>query len=112
MTQSYALCAAQLTVLLYGRPDSRLKKFLDHGDDLIVVLVIRERVLLLGSLTFNRLTLCDIDQGLAGRDCLCDEAKHLGLDVAPVGVAALGDCDVIRAVEDGADAVDVHELRG
>ena len=104
-------------VLLDGGPDARLEQLLDHADHLGVVLVVRERIDLVGRLHAARVlgslfALDHVDERLAGRDGLGDEREHLGADVRPVGVGVLGHGDEVGAVEDGVDAVDVHKLRG
>lgn len=107
-------------ILLNRRPDPRLQQLLDHADHLAVVLVIGQAVHLatrLGALAVGGggvpcLLLHDIDNPLPARNGLGDERKHLGPNVRPVRIGVLGHGDEVGAVEDGLDAVNVHELRG
>ena len=96
------------SVFLNGRPDARLEKFLDHANDLVVVLVVGQAILLGGLVAFPSLD--DVDDGLARGDGLRDEGEDLGPDMRPVCIASLGDGDEVGTVEDGRDAVNVHEL--
>lgn len=41
-----------------------------------------------------------------------NQAEYLGLDVCPVDVAGLGDCDEVASIEDRGNAFDIKELRG
>lgn len=100
------------TILLDSRADSRLEELLDHADDLVVVLVVGEAVNFLLDRLGTGGHLLDGDDGLARGDGLGDEGKDLRADVGPVGVAGLCDGDEVGAVEDGGDAVNVHELGG
>lgn len=106
-------------ILLNRRPDPRLQQLLDHADHFTVILVVGQAVDLatrLGALPIGArgvptlLLLHDIDNALPGRDGLGDERKHLGPDMRPIRIGVLGHGDEVRAVKDGLDAVDVHEL--
>lgn len=103
-------------VLLDGRADARLEQLLDHAHHLAVALVVPQAVVvgrvLPVALGVGGAPLHHVDQRLPRRHGLGDERKDLGPDVRPVGVGGLGHGDEVGAVEDGRDAVDVHELRG
>lgn len=95
------------TILLDSGANASFEKFLDHANDLVILLVESKGVVLeflrvLRSVRFhcrhNRLT---------GGHGLRDEAEDFRLDVRPVDVAGLGDGDEFGPVEDGGYAFDV-----
>lgn len=94
-----------------GRTDACLQQFLDHAHNLIIVLIISERVAhttllcALRAIAFHRR-----HNGLASCHSLCDQAKDLGLDVRPLRVAGLGHGDEVGAIENGGDTLDIEEL--
>ena len=103
------------SVLLDRGPDSRLEELVDHAHHLAVLVAILDVAALAARLTgrgARRVVLDRVDELLARRDRLGDEAEDLGLDVGPVGVARLDDGDEVRPVEDRAGAVDVQQPCG
>lgn len=115
--------AAELDVaaiLLYRRPDACVQQLPNHADNLAVLLP-ESHTLALSLLPRPRplrpgpvLRLAALDRvhnRLARRDGLGDEAEDLGLDVRPRRVRPLRHGYEVRPVEDGGDAVDVHEPR-
>lgn len=103
-------------VLLDRRADPRLQQLLDHAHHLAVALVVPQAVVVGRVLPVFGVgagaPLYHVDQRLPRSHGLGDERKDLRADVRPVGVGGLGYRDEVGAVEDGRDAVDVHELRG
>lgn len=99
------------TVLLDGGTNSCLEKLLDHADNLVIVLVVGERVLAtflvkIGS-TFDA-----GHNGLTRRHGLRDDAEDLGLDVRPVGIARFRHSDEVDSIEDRGDTLDIEQFSG
>lgn len=98
------------TIFLDSRTDASLEQFLDHADNLIIILVIRERVLATLLLAVNGTLDCRHD-GLARCHGLSNDAEDFRLDVRPVRVAAFRHCDEVCAVEDGCDTFNIEQFR-
>lgn len=99
------------TVLLDGGTDSRLEKLLDHADNLIVILVVGERVLTTFLVDVGG-TFDACNDGLTRCHGLRDDAEDLGLDVCPVRIASFRHGNEVGSVEDGGDTLDIEEFGG
>lgn len=99
------------TVFLDSGADPSLEQFLDHAENLVIILVKGERVLATLLLGTDG-TLDRRHDRLARCHSLRDDAEDFGLDMRPIRVAAFRHCDKVRAIKDGCDAVDIEQFRG
>ena len=99
------------TVLLDGGTDSRLEELLDHADNLVVILVVGERVLATFLVNVGG-TFDAGHDGLARCHGLRDDAEHLGLDVRPVRIAAFRHGDEVGTVENGCHTLHIEQSGG
>jgi len=100
-------------VLLDSRADASFEELLDHGDDFFIFGVVfgcfAETALAVLFAVFLR---DGVDDRMATRNSLSDQSEDLGFDVRPRRGRVFGDGDVVAAVEDALDAVDVEEVGG
>lgn len=100
-------------VFLDGWADAGLEELLNHGDDLLVLGVVLccfgETALAVLFAVFLR---DGVDDRLPACDSFSDQGEDLGLDVRPGRGRVLCDGDVVAAVEDALDAVNIEEVGG
>jgi hypothetical protein len=100
-------------VLLDRGADAGFEELLDHGDDFLILRVVFGRFAEPALAVLFAIFLRDgVDDRMATRNSLSDQREDLWLDVRPGRGGVLGDGDVVAAVEDALDAVDVEEIGG
>lgn len=88
------------TILLDSRANASLEQFLDHADNLTVILIVLQRVLL-DCLLFTTLSRNRVYKRLSRCHGLGNQSKDLRLDVRPWGGRVFCNGNVVGTIEDG-----------